>query len=317
MLTSRLYGGRPTTSGRRGRCGPRSAPRSRRSSAASSSSRSRTGRAARRTSRAGSPARCRRRRSMSSKRLTTFSSRTSAAVAGKLAGSGQSTRCQAVRWDDESPGRVERWQELVRDRAEDEPGRAAARSRSRRRSSGRRARREREQRLGRTLGHEHRRRRRPRPRLPAPRAASTIGRPSSSSARVALAPLVTDAPERRLDRVGDHERVAEPARKLDGTLDGTVRARRSRRRRRRWRAHCRPPAAAVAPYRGDAGSTASNGRRPKKRSLPREPPQRRGARGRGAGSPSRSRTARPMPRIVWPEYEFSGSAKSIADLTKR
>ena len=59
VLTSRLYGGCPTTSRSPRKMPPCSAPRSRRSCAASSSCRSRTGRAARRTGRAPLPARAR------------------------------------------------------------------------------------------------------------------------------------------------------------------------------------------------------------------------------------------------------------------
>ena len=67
--------------GRRGRCGPRSAPRNRRSSAASSSSRSRTARASRRTTPRGISTEIPSTATASSNRLTTPSRRTSAVAA--------------------------------------------------------------------------------------------------------------------------------------------------------------------------------------------------------------------------------------------
>src|SRR5262245_10097059 len=132
-----------------------------------------------------------------------------------------------------------------------------------------------------------------------------------------LAPLVADASVRRLRRVRDEQRVAEALRKLHCALDGAVRAPGAVDPDDDGPAHCWPPAAAgCASPEAIVGSTASNGLRPKKRSFPpaRQSSSRASPRSR---KPVPITNGTPRPSTSWPVYEFSGSAKSIDDLTKR
>src|SRR5262245_3594902 len=206
-------------------------------------------------------------------------------------------------------------EELVRDGAEDDPGeRPLARGADDdhpRIPVGR----ERDQRLGRTLRQEDGlgldarllRARDPGLDERAPELLEGLPR---------LAPLVADTAVRRLRRVRDEQCVAEALRDLDGALHGAVRATGPVDADDDRAAHGWPPAdAGCASPEAIAGSTASNGLRPKNRSFPSS--RQRTSRTR----PSRRKpipitNGTPRPSTSWPVYEFSGSAKSIDDLTK-
>ena len=125
-------------------------------------------------------------------------------------------------------------------------------------------------------------------------------RPELLERLLRLLPLVADAAKRRLDGVHDDERVAEPDRQLDRSLHGDVRALRA------VDADDDRPAHDGAFPVATCGSTASNAFRPKNRSFP---PKRQTTSNTSPSSrkPMPITNGTPMPRIVWPVYEFSTS----------